>query len=229
MSRTSAPPPVRTNAYPTSDGRPMAETDRHYRLMTDLRLALERWFKADPDVYVSGNLLLFYEEGNKRRHVSPDVFVVFGVPKRERLNYLLWEEGQGPGVVIELTSSSTRREDTRQKFELYRDVLRVPEYFLFDPFGDYLSPRLQGYRLTAGEYRRMRLQDGRLRSRQLRLWLEPDGSTLRLVDPESNARLPTLDEVEAAADRARTAEAEVERLRAELAAARKRSDGRNGR
>jgi Uma2 family endonuclease len=206
----------------------MAETDRHYRLMTELRLALERWFQADPNVYVSGNLLLFYEEGNRRRHVSPDVFVVFGVPKRERINYLLWEEGHGPNAVIALTSSSTRREDTRQKFDLYRDVLRVPEYFLFDPFGDYLSPRFQGFRLTSGEYRPMRPQGGRMRSRRLGLWLEPDGDDLRLVDPETGTRLPTTTEVQAAADRTRAAEAEVERLRAENAALRKRPNGRNG-
>ena len=203
----------------------MAETDRHAALMTDLKLALARWYRDDPDVYVSGNLLLFYEEGNKRPHVSPDVFVVFGVPKGERLNYLLWEEGRGPNVVIELTSSSTRRVDTRQKFDLYRDVLRVPEYFLFDPFGDYLTPRFQGYRLTAGEYRPMRLQEGRLRSRQLGLWLEPDGIDLRLVDPATNARLLTTAEIEA---RAQAVEVENERLRAENAALRRRPNGRNG-
>jgi Uma2 family endonuclease len=225
---TAVPRPARTNSSPTTDGRPMAETDRHRRLMTDLIQALERWFQTSTDVYVSGNLLLFYEEGNKRRHVSPDVFVVFGVPKRERLNYLLWEEGRGPGAVIELTSSSTRREDTRQKFELYRDVLKVPEYFLFDPFGDYLTPRFQGHRLAAGAYRPMRVQDGRLRSRQLGLWLEPDGAQLRLVDPDTNTRLPTPDEIAAAADRARAAEAENERLRTELAALRRRPNGRNG-
>src|SRR5215208_946897 len=129
----------------------MAETDLHRLLMIDLLQTLHDRFANDPKVYVSGNLLLFYEEGNKRKHVPPDVFVVFGVPKRERLNYRLWEEGRSPNVVIELTSSSTRREDTRQKVELYRDVLRVPEYFLFDPYGDYLDPRFQGFRLTAGE------------------------------------------------------------------------------
>jgi Uma2 family endonuclease len=217
----------------------VAETDRHFQLMVDLRLALDRWFRSDPDVYVSGNLLLFYEEGNKRRHVSPDVFVVFGVPKGGRLNYLLWEEGRGPNVIIELTSSSTRHEDTRRKFELYRDILRVPEYFLFDPFGDYLSPRFQGYRLTAGEYRPMRSQANRIRSRQLSLWLEPDGDSLRLVDPATNVRLLNMAEVEAAADenaraasaerlRAARAEAELERLRAENAALRRRPNGRNG-
>jgi Uma2 family endonuclease len=196
----------------------MAETDRHRRLMLDLIQALERWFKDDPEVYVSGNLLLFYEEGNRRRHVAPDVFVVFGVPKRERPNYLLWEEARGPNVVIELTSSSTRREDTRFKLDLYREVLRVPEYFLFDPFGDYLKPRFQGYRLVANEYQPMRLKAGRLRSRQLGLWLEPDGNALRLVDPASNVRLQTPEEIAA----------ELERLRAENAALRKRPNGRNG-
>jgi Uma2 family endonuclease len=207
----------------------MAETDFHRKLLNELVENLDDWFRDDPEVYVSGNLLLFYEEGNRRRHVSPDVFVVFGVPKGDRPNYLLWEEGRGPNVVIELTSSSTRREDTRQKLELYRDVLRVPEYFLFDPYGDYLDPQLQGHRLIGREYRPLRLTKGRLKSRQLGLEFEGDGRRLRLVDPDANRRLPNraeLHRVEAEARRA--VEAENERLRAELAALRKRSGGRNG-
>src|SRR5262245_6265181 len=133
--------PRRTeNGYPTSDGKPMAETERHRRLLFRVIELLETWFAADPNVYVSGNLLIFYEEGSKRRHVAPDCFVVFGVDKRERENYLLWKEGKGPDVVIELTSRTTRREDTRKKFDLYRDVLKVKEYFLFDPLWHYLDP-----------------------------------------------------------------------------------------
>ncbi len=77
--------------YPTSDGRPMAETDLHRTLMLDLIETLKLRYVDDADTYVSGNLLIFYEQGNKRRHVSPDVFVVKGVPKRQRLNYLVWE------------------------------------------------------------------------------------------------------------------------------------------
>jgi Uma2 family endonuclease len=202
----------------------MAETDLHRVLMTDLIQTLDDWFAADPNVYVSGNLLLFYEEGNKRRHVSPDVFVVFGVPKRMRPNYLLWEEGRGPAAVIELTSATTRREDTHKKHVLYRDVLRVPEYFLFDPYGDYLTPPFQGLRLTAGEYRPMRVKDKPLRSRQLGLDLVADGRQLRLVNPETGERLPTRAEARRAEVQARqAAEAEVERLRAELAALRSRN------
>ena len=91
----------KTVPYPTSDGKPMAETDWHRILMIDLIQTLEGWFADDPKVYVSGNLLMFYVEGDRRRHLSPDVFVVKGVPKHERLYYLLWEEKKGPDVVIE--------------------------------------------------------------------------------------------------------------------------------
>ncbi len=132
------------NDYPTSDGRPMAETDWHRVLMTALIQTLDSWYARDPMTYVSGNLLLFYVPGDKRRHVSPDVLVVKGVPKRRRPNYLMWQEGKGPDMVIELTSSSTRAEDTKKKFLLYQDTMRVPEYFLFDPLGDYLDPALRG-------------------------------------------------------------------------------------
>lgn len=220
----------------------MAETDWHRLLMIDLHQTLQDWFVEDPDVYASGNLLLFYEKGNKRKHVSPDVLVVFGVPKHPRENYLLWEEGRGPNVVIELTSKTTRKEDSQTKFALYQDVLKVPEYFLFDLLGDYLKPRFQGYRLVRGQYRPMKLENGRLTSRQLGLILEPDGKALRLIDPETGLRIPTRSEAWQAAEGARQAaeqraqeeareriraEAEIERLRAELAA-RKRNGPPNG-
>jgi Uma2 family endonuclease len=60
---------------------------------------------------------------------------------------LVWEEGKGPDLVIELTSPSTRHEGLDKKFKLYRDTLHVGEYFLLDPFEEYLKPSLQGYRL----------------------------------------------------------------------------------
>ena len=64
------------NGYPTSDGKPMAETDWHRDLMLALIQTLKAYHEAQRRVYVSGNLLLFYERGNRRRHLSPDVFVV---------------------------------------------------------------------------------------------------------------------------------------------------------
>lgn len=229
--------PTRSNLdYPSSDGKPVAETDGHRDIMFATIDTLNRFYADDPAVYVSGNLLMYYVPNDKRRHVSPDVFVVQGVPKERRLNYLVWEEGKGPDLVIELTSKSTRKEDVTKKFELYRDTLSVREYFLFDPYAEYLNPPLKGYRLVGEQYRPIEPVAGRLPSEVLGLHLERAGSELRLYDPAADAWLLTPGEVddarrEAEAGRAneaelrRRAEAELDRLRRELEALRKRPPG----
>jgi Uma2 family endonuclease len=182
MAVGAASPVPKAISYPTSDGKPMAETDWHRILMIDLIQTLDGWFAKDSNVYVSGNLLMFYVEGDRRRHLSPDVFVVKGVAKRKRLYYLVWEEKKGLDLVIELTSKSTRNEHLRKKFHLYQNVLKVAEYFLFDPLGDYLKPRLQGFRLHKQKYHPITAVKGRLPSQVLDLHLEQEGDQLRLYD-----------------------------------------------
>lgn len=192
----------------------MGETEVHRDDMISLILALQHYYANDPMICVSGNLLLFYVEGDKRRHVSPDVFVVHGIPKRQRLNYLLWEEGRAPDVIIELTSKSTRKEDSDKKFKLYQDELRVREYFLFDPLDEYLKPSLQGFRLVKGEYTPITAEAGRLPSEVLGLHLERSGSELRLFNPKTGRWLPTVRETGSALQ-VSEAEREQERQRAE--------------
>jgi Uma2 family endonuclease len=211
--RTSA---EREVDYPTSDGRPMAETDVHRQNMMDLILTLQVRHEHDPEVYVSGNLLMFYERGDKRKHVSPDVFLVRGVPKEPpRENYLVWKEGKGPDVVIELTSKTTRREDRKKKLVLYRDILQVPEYFLFDPNADWLDPPLQGYRLSGHQYSPIERVAGHfLPSEVLGLQLVRHGFELRLFDPVVGRLLLTPRERADEAERARQ-HAEAAQLRAE--------------
>ncbi len=181
--------------YPAGDGKPMAETDLHRQVMVDVILTLEDFFARDPQVYVTGNLLLFYEEGNRRKHVSPDVFVVRGVPKLPpRDYYLLWKEKKSPEVVIEITSKTTRREDQTKKRTLHQEVLRVLEYFQFDATEDYLNPSLQGHRLVHGDYEPIPLVAGRIPSEILGLHLERDGTSLRLYNPATGTRLLTREE-----------------------------------
>ncbi len=230
MRRITRPPEVH---YPDADGRPMAETPHHREVMTDTIQVLEAWFADDPWVYVSGNMLLYYVPGNPRRRVSPDVFVTKGVLKKPtpaRRLYLVWEEGRGPDAVIEISSKKTRREDLEVKFQLYQDVLKVREYFLFDPYGEYLQPPLQGYRLRQGRYGRIRPVKGRLPSQVLGLHLEAVGEQLRLYKPAPGAWLLTALEqaevhkaarVQTEAARAQ-AEAELDRLRREVEALRRR-------
>lgn len=220
MATISSRRPPRKVVYPTSDGKPMAETDDHRDLMVDLIETQKAHFADEPNVYVSGNLLMYYVQGDPRRHISPDVFVVFGVPKHNREYYLVWEEGKSPDVVFELTSKSTRMEDQRTKLEIYRDILKVKEYFLFDPHGDYLDPPMQGFRLRARRYTRIRPMNNRLPSQVLGLHLERNGKELRLYDPSMDRWLPT------PAERQRLVEAENARLRQEIEELRRRQ--RNG-
>jgi Uma2 family endonuclease len=221
---------VTTNTYPTSDGKPMAETDWHRDLMLALIQVLKVFYARDPMVYVSGNLLIFYVPGNRRRHLAPDVFVVKGVPSHDRPNYLTWEEGKCPDVVIELTSSSTRAEDVKRKYLLYQNTLKVREYFLFDPLGDYLDPPLQGFRLRKGVYEPIRFLKGRLPSRVLGLHLEHDGRDLRLYDPASKEWLPTSEErVAQAEERVIQAEERVVQTREQVVQAEERAVQAEGR
>ncbi len=125
----------------------------------------------------------------------------------------VWEERRAPDWVLEVTSRSTRREDTVTKRDIYA-ALGVREYFLFDPLGEYLRPRLQGFRLIDGSYEPMTPREhGSLLSDVLGLELHPRGEQLRLNDPESGHWLLTYAEQAA---RAEAAEAEAARLRGQV-------------
>ena len=64
--------------YPSSDGKPMAENDWQRAAILYALGALRARYAHRPDMYVSGYLLIHYEEGNPRARVAPDVFVTFG-------------------------------------------------------------------------------------------------------------------------------------------------------
>jgi len=202
--------------YPTSDGRPLGETYTHRNQIIGLIHGLEMYYLDSPDVYVSGNLLMFYEEGKPLRHLSPDVLVVFGVAKHDRDCYKIWEEGKAPDFIIEVTSKSTRMEDLGTKKGLYA-LAGVREYFIFDPLREYLTPRLRGYRLEGEDY--VPMVGESMRSEVLGLELRIVDDRLRLIDPEGRS-LPTGQEAEAARRAAEealsAAEDENRRLREEL-------------
>jgi Uma2 family endonuclease len=210
----TAIPLSRTIEYPESDSRPMAETQAHGQVIVDLFHSLSRRYAEVPDVYVWFNMLLYFVQGDPRSSVAPDVFVVRGVDKHERRTYKVWEEGQAPAWVCEVTSKSTRDEDVVTKRGVY-ERLGVEEYFLFDPLGEYLNPRLQGYRLIRGRYQGLAPQEaGSLLSQTTGLRLVPEGKRLRLRDAETDEPLPWPEE-DAVARLAAEREAEQQRRRAD--------------
>ena len=218
MSR-SVPPGVVVH-YPCSDDQPMAESEFQLVPMLYLLTVLRTHFRHREDVYVGGDMFVYYEEGNPGAVVAPDVFVVIGAPKRAehpRDTYKLWEEPKGPDFVLEVLSSSTWKADLGPKRALYAS-LGVAEFWLFDPTRErLLSPPLRGMRLAGREYRELpALQPAAsaptLRSEVLGLDLRLDHGTLRFRDPATGEDLLGHDE-----ERSARREAET-RVRREAAA-----------
>ena len=217
MSRPiTAPPPVE---YPCSDGQPMAETEFQLIPLIDAISALRSHFADREDVYVIGNMFLYYEEGNPRAVVAPDLFAVVGASKHWRNTYKLWEEPKAPDLVLEVTSRSTRRMDQGRKRDIYAS-LGVGEYWLFDPTGDWLDPRLQGLQLHEGTYRpvpSVPTLDGGLLLHSEALGLDvrlEAGETLRFHDPATGQDLLSYEESQSAI---REAQARIAELEARLA------------
>lgn len=209
--------------YPETDGKPMAETDKHRDLMVELIESLKNFYAEDSEIYVTGDLFLYYLEGVPQECVAPDVMVCFGVPKKERRIYKLWEEKIAPSVVIELASHSTYKNDREGKRDLY-EFLGVKEYFIYNPEYPKTLPSLLAYRLENREYQKISIENGRVSSEVLGLELVDTGNTLRLFNPQTEKFLPSLAELVGAEERAELerqrrfkAEAEIERLKAELA------------
>ena len=229
-SSLSAPlAPAATIDYPSSDGKPMAESDSQRKPLTYAVDCLGHYFRNHPDVYVSGNLLIYYQQGTLAR-VAPDVFVVFGARDEERSSYLLWEEPKAPDFVLEIASPGTWREDQTSKRELYSQ-LGVGEYWQYDPTRNYLQPPLQGLELVRGEYEplpRWELAGGTLaaRSEVLGLEMRLAGRRLRFHDPQTGKDLPDLAETD---EQRREAEARAEQeaaARRREAAARQTAEAR---
>ena len=194
----SAPTPF----YPSSDGKPMAETDWHRKLLMALIQIIEHHFRDHDDVYVSGDLLIYYKMGDNTKSVAPDVFVVQGVAKKQRGTYLTWEEAHTPDFVIELASPSTFRYDLTGKKDLYESVLKVKEYYIYDPLHQ-IQPHFIGFRLVDGAYEEIAFVDERLPSSVLNLELGERDGTLGIYDPTTAQWLaPPEERAEQAEERA---------------------------
>ena len=214
--------------YPSADGARVAETFDHlYALLTTLEVLKQ--YLANRQATVLGDQFLYYSQGFPRLRVAPDVMVIFDVAPGGRDNYKLWEEGQVPSVIFEMTSGGTQGKDQIFKKTLY-EQLGVKEYWLFDPKGEWIEEKLRGYRLRGEIYET--ITDSRSEPLQLRLqvegrligfYREDNGEKLLIPDElaealqqEVVARQQAEEQLEQERQRAEQAEAEVEQLKAKL-------------
>ena len=220
--------------YPETDGMPLPDGVFQDPLFREIVSTIQTFFKDQPNTVVSGNTFIYYEEGNPRRSVSPDCYVVYDSDVELLLSndtYRLWEMGKPPDFALEIASVSTATADTGYKRELYAR-LGIPEYWRYDSTGgEFYGEPLVGEYLVDGEYRRFEMRrepDGRLwgHSPTLNLDLWWDDGRLRFWDPVAGVWLLNQEEeqagrlsaeVRAEHERARAdaLEAELRRLRGE--------------
>ncbi len=102
----------------------------------------------------------------------------------------LWEEKVLPATVMEIVSENTVDVDLGEKRILYAR-LGIKEYFLFDPEGRFLDPRLRGFRTVKGKPVEMTSAvDGSLMSTEFEAPPRPGGSHVeahRLADQPAGA------------------------------------------
>jgi hypothetical protein len=193
--------PITPIEYPDEDGKPMAESDQTREYLLYSVKVLGTYFQNRPDVYVSGNLFIYYEQGIPESVVAPDVFVIFGVENRQRRSYKTWEE-------------NGKSKDQGAKKGIYA-FLGVREYYQYDPTGDYLNPSLQGLRLVDGNYLPVvttTLADGTvsLPSEVLGLELRLKEGKMRFYDPATSQTLLSFEEQASARQAAEQAQQAAE-------------------
>lgn len=219
-----------TIEYLSSDGEPMAESDWQYIPLTDTVSTLRIHYRNRSDVYVAGDMLIYYRMNRNDVRAAPDVFAVFGATgNHPRDSWLVWREGKAPDFVMEIASSRTWRRDATEKRRIYADM-GVTEYVRFDPTGNYFTPPLILETLEGTEYRARPLitdADGVLRGHSGVLELEicvTPALELRLYDPAAGEWLRTHQETEAALQDSEAARQESETARRESEAGRQAAE-----
>jgi Uma2 family endonuclease len=177
--------------YPSSDNEPVAETFIHlYAMLTTLEV-LKQYLEGQ-QATVLANQFLYYAQGFPKMRVAPDVMVIYGVAPGGRDNYKVWEEGQAPSVVFEMTSTSTQEQDKVTKKSLY-EQMGVKEYWLFDPKGEWVKGQLQGYRLAPvtveGEETELYVPITDGRSEPLKLRVQVEGQVLGFYREDTGEKL----------------------------------------
>ena len=195
--------------YPDSDGKPMSDNTLQWDTIAYVVQALRGWFLARLDVFVAGDLLWYYEEGNPKARVAPDGLVAFGRPPGYRGSYLQWvEDGVCPQVVFEVLSPKNTAAEMQRKYTLYAR-LGCQEYYLIDPY----EKSIVGFERRGDGLTFISDAVGR-HSPMLGLVLSFDDEMFRFVDPKGGFLISGIEGIAQLAE----AEAKVAALSARLRA-----------
>jgi len=154
--------------------------------------ALDAYFRRKGRrVYLSNELPVYYPG---EPMFAPDVIAVLDVDPKERLRWVVADEGKGLDFALEVTFHGSRQKDLELNVERYAQ-LGIPEYFVFDR----KQQRVYGWRLAEhGRYESIVPQLGRWESTVLGLELAVEADRVRFY--AGTAALPELAELVARAN-----------------------------
>ena len=228
-------PTVYIEGYPCEDDEPMAATGFHGEQIRIFSDQLSRYFAINTHIYIGIDSFIYYREGDIRKFVAPDVYVVFGVDKfPQRRSFYTWSEGVVPAAVFGFLSDSTAGQDRYEKVHVYLNDMGVQEYFIHQPEIE-KPPEFHGWRRSSsGDIIEIEPDaEGGLFSEALNLYFRwedqldthvrllrpylPDGTPITTSMEEHDLRVEAETLAAAEAERRMEVEAELERLRAQLA------------
>lgn len=198
--------------YPEQREDDMGESSIHAKLINRLLQMLLHFLGERKDVFLSGNMNLYYEEKNPNKWYAPDLLVAFDVPNHERASYQIWKENVFPQVIIEVASSRTWKTDISEKLEIYGE-LGAEEYYILDPEFAFLPAPMMAFHRKSERLLSATVENDRIFSPRLGLEIARAENNFRLFNPQTGEFLLTLEESE---EKRHQIESEVERLKAEI-------------
>lgn len=130
-----------------------------------------RWSGRN-DFHCDGHTPVYYAARPDRTAIAvvPDFYAAVGCERKERKCWATWnEEGRRPDVMIEIIDEHLDRGVLKEKVNLYEEVFRMPEYFLFHP----RSGEVVGFSFNI-PYARLKANPvGRIWSETLEAWVGP--------------------------------------------------------
>jgi Uma2 family endonuclease len=129
------------------------------------------WLPQYPEdrAFRAFDLNLYYDPEHTGWHKRPDWFLAVGAPRLykglvTRSSYVMWEEKIAPTIVIEFLSLGTEAEDLGrfyekprsvkkrgkppEKFVVYEEILKIPNYIVYD----WRTTQLRFFRLVNDRY-----------------------------------------------------------------------------
>jgi Uma2 family endonuclease len=224
--------------YPVDDDMPEGTLQRE--ISEVLRPLLQRFMTGQGKVArVGASQFIYWVQGDPRKSVGPDFYVLPGVPPGTEIEcWKVWETGIVPSFVLEVVSRLVKKDYT-DVIARY-DELGVPEVIIFDP----KAGRPSSKRVLWQIFRRIRgrglvrvevSNEDRVKSKELGCWLRVvgKGASLRvrvatgskgdtILPTEAEALVQAEARLSAEAKARSQAEAEADQLRVEIEQLRQR-------